>query len=29
MTDYLKKKGAFVWTDEAERALELIKKKDY
>jgi len=27
MTDCLKKKGAFVWTDEAERAFELIKKK--
>ena len=27
MTDCLKKKSFFVWTDEAGRAFELIKKK--
>jgi len=27
MTDCLKKKDAFVWTDEARRAFELIKEK--
>jgi len=27
MTDCLKKKGSFVWTDEAGRASELIKEK--
>ena len=27
MTDCLKKKGAFIWIDEAGRTFELIKKK--
>ena len=27
ITDYLKKKSSFVWTDEAERAFALIKEK--
>ena len=27
MTDYLKKKSSFIWTDEARRAFELIKEK--